>query len=258
MQTRRWQDGSSGDIDYGAIGAEYAKYRRPEPAIAAQILRALGDAETVLNVGAGAGSYEPTDREVTAVEPSETMRAQRPAHLTKAIDASAEHLPFPDQAFDAAMGTYTVHQWADLERGMAELRRVTRGPIVIMAADPDRLHDFWISHYCPEALDKERERFPTIDRIAELLGDRVDIETVPIPFACTDGFTEAYYGRPERFLEPAVTGVMSSWTMTDPAILERFRNHLHADLASGAWDRAHGHLRSQPWYEGSLRLIIRR
>ena len=258
MQTKRWHDGSAGDIDYGAIGSNYAQYRRPEPAIAAQILRALGDAQTVLNVGAGTGSYEPTDRQVTAVEPSATMRAQRPGHLPDAIDASAEALPFADQSFDAAMGTYTVHQWANLEQGISELRRVTRGPIVIMAADPDRLHDFWISDYCPEALDKERERFPGIARIASLLGDDIEIQPVPIPFNCTDGFTEAYYGRPERLLEPEVTGVMSSWTMLDPAILVRFREHLRADLANGAWDREYGHLRSQEWYEGSLRLIIRR
>lgn len=258
MHAKRWQDGSAGDIDYGVAGVQYGRYRRPEPAIAAQILRALGDARTVLNVGAGAGSYEPTDREVTAVEPSATMRDQRPAHLSEAIDASAEHLPFADQSFDASMGTYTVHQWSDLELGIAELRRVTRGPIVIMAADPDRLHDFWIAEYCREALDIECGRFPSIDRIGSLLGTSSEVEIVPIPLHCADGFTEAYYGRPELFLQPGVTGAMSSWTMLDPTILHRFREHLQADLTSGAWDKQYGHLRSQQWYEGSLRLIIRR
>lgn len=151
--TRTWTDGSAGDVDYGKAGQRYAEFRQPEPEIAAQILRALGDAKRVLNVGAGAGSYEPTDREVVAVEPSATMRAQRPAHLSEAIDAVAEDLPFTDNEFDAAMGTFTVHQWSDLERGVSEMKRVTHGPIVIMAADPERLHDFWIADYIPEALD---------------------------------------------------------------------------------------------------------
>lgn len=255
--TRRWQDGSAGDVDYGDIGRRYAEFRRPEPMIAAQILRALGNAQRVLNVGAGAGSYEPTDREVVAVEPSATMRAQRPAHLPPAIDAVAEHLPFPDASFDAAMGTYTVHQWTDLAQGIAEMTRVTRGTVVILAADPDRLHDFWISRYVPEALDRELSRFPRIDTLVELLGEGTRVEHVPIPLLCSDGFTEAYYGRPERFLEPGVTGAMSSWTLTDPAIVARGLARLANDLADGSWDRAFGHLRTQPTYDGSLRLIIR-
>src|SRR3954469_10539782 len=124
----RQSDGSAGDANYGAIGKRYSAYRRPEPAIAAFINEALGDAETVLNVGAGAGSYEPTDRSVTAVEPSATMRAQRPPELPAAIDAVAEELPVHDDAFDASLATFTVHQWTDLAVGLAELRRVTRGP----------------------------------------------------------------------------------------------------------------------------------
>ncbi len=123
--TDRTSDGSAGDADYGVIGLGYALYRRPEPAIAAIIHRALGDARTVLNVGAGAGSYEPRDRDVVAVEPSAAMRAQRPAHLAPAIDARAEHLPFADKSFDAAMASSTVHQWARLEDGLKEMRRVT-------------------------------------------------------------------------------------------------------------------------------------
>lgn len=257
MSTREWTDGSAGDVDYGRIGTRYAEYRRPEPAIAAQILRALGDARRVLNVGAGAGSYEPTDREVVAVEPSATMRTQRPAHLSAAIDAVAEDLPFTDNEFDAAMGTYTVHQWSDLVKGIGEMKRVTTGPIVIMAADPQRLHDFWVADYFTDALDVELTRFPEIKRIAELLGENTRVETVSIPLDCADGFTEAYYGRPERFLEPEVTGAMSSWTMIDPALVAQFRDDLARDLQDGTWDSRYGHLRTQPSYEGSLRLIIR-
>lgn len=257
MTTRVWADGSAGDVDYGSAGKRYAEYRRPEPMIAAQILRAIGDAKRVINIGAGAGSYEPTDREVIAVEPSATMRAQRPSHLSEAIDAVAENLPFDDGEFDAAMGTFTVHQWSDLEKGINEMKRVTNGPIVIMAADPLRLHDFWVAKYIPEALDRELSRFPRIDRLVELLGDNTRVETIPVPLNCADGFTEAYYGRPERFLEPEVTGAMSSWTLIDQSIVVRFREELARDLADGTWDREHGHLRSQPTYEGSMRLIVR-
>lgn len=254
---RTWTDGSAGDVDYGSAGVRYAEFRQPEPVIAAQILRSLGDAKRVLNVGAGAGSYEPTDREVVAVEPSATMRAQRPPHLSKAIDAVAENLPFADNEFNAAMATFTVHQWENLEQGISELKRVTCGPIVIMAADPDHLHDIWVAEYAPEPLNIEMKRFPRIERIVEFLSGSTRIEPVPIPMLCRDGFTEAYYGRPERFLEPAVTGAMSSWTLTDPEILSRFRTDLARDLGNGEWDRRFGHLRTQPQYDGALRLIIR-
>jgi SAM-dependent methyltransferase len=257
MSARHYADGSAGDANYGVIGVDYSVYRRPDPRIAAQIRRAFANARSVLNVGAGAGSYEPRDRDVTAVEPSATMRTQRLPDLPAAIDAVAESLPFPDQSFDAAMGTWTVHQWSDLAQGIAELKRVTRGPIVIMAADPDRLHDFWLSEYFPEVLDKELSRFPKIATIAALLGLDARIETVPIPLDCTDGFTEAYYGRPERLLEPGVQGAMSSWTLIDSTLVRQFESRLSADLVSGAWDARFGHLRTQPEYEGSLRLIIR-
>lgn len=257
MTNRAWNDGSAGDVDYGTIGKGYASYRRPEPMIAAQIVRALGDARRVANIGAGAGSYEPTDREVVAVEPSATMRSQRPPHLSKAIDAVAEDLPFADGEFDAAMGTFTVHQWSDLAKGIGEMKRVTNGPIVIMAADPLKLHDFWIAKYIPEALDRELSRFPRIDRLVDLLGAGTRVETIPVPLNCADGFTEAYYGRPERFLEPEVTGAMSSWTLIDPPIVARFRERLARDLSDGTWDQEFGHLRSQPTYEGSMRLIVR-
>ena len=261
-ETTAFNDGSAGDVDYGTAGLRYAEFRQPEPAIASQIWNALSanqrhpEKMRVLNVGAGAGSYEPRNCEVVPVEPSATMRAQRPGHLSVAIDATAENLPFENGAFDAAMATFTVHQWRDLEQGIAELKRVTRGNIVIMAADPERLHDFWISDYFPDPLDVELSRFPRIDRIVELLG-ATSVETVPIPLMCRDGFTEAYYGRPERFLEPAVTGAMSSWTLVDQNDVARFRERLGRDLADGTWDERYSHLRTQPNYAGSLRLIIR-
>jgi ubiquinone/menaquinone biosynthesis C-methylase UbiE len=141
----RRHDGSAGDADYGSIGRGYTSYRQPDPRIQAHIDRALGSARTVLNAGAGAGSYEPLDRAVTAVEPSASMRAQRPPHLCVAIDAIAEALPFASEQFDASMATFTVHQWADLERGLAEMRRVTRGPVILLTCDPARVQDFWLN-----------------------------------------------------------------------------------------------------------------
>jgi SAM-dependent methyltransferase len=140
----RHADGSAGDANYGVIGQGYTRYRQPDPHIASFIARGLGKARTVLNVGAGAGSYEPLDRQVTAVEPSESMRAQRPAHLPAAIDAVAERLPYGDDSFDASMATFTVHQWPDLQAGLAEMRRVTRGPVLILSCDPLALDRFWL------------------------------------------------------------------------------------------------------------------
>jgi hypothetical protein len=255
--TRR-EDGSAGDADYGAIGGGYGRYRRAEPRIAAQILAALGPAETVLNVGAGAGSYEPTDRHVTAVEPSAAMRAQRPASLPFAIDATAEALPFPDRHFDAAMATFSVHQWSKLEAGLAEMRRVTRGPVVILTCDPDALDRFWLHRYAPEVTAVEARRYPAIETIRQALGGSCDIRPVAIPLHCRDGFNEAYYGRPEMLLEPGARLACSGWSFVAPEVVERFAATLRGDLASGAWDRQYGHLRRQTEFEGPLRLVIGR
>lgn len=257
MSERRFDDGSAGDVNYGVIGIDYAVYRQPDPRIAAQIERALGDARTVLNVGAGAGSYEPRDRQVTAVEPSATMRAQRPPDLSPAINAVAEDLPFPDNSFDAVMASSTVHQWSDLAKGIAEMKRVSRGPVLVTVADPVKLLDFWLMDYFPEPILVEQSRFPPIERLVALLGPDTRVELIPIPLDCTDGFNEAYYGRPERLLEPGVQGAMSSWTLVDPALVRQFEQRLSADLASGAWDARYGHLRTQPEYDGSLRLLVR-
>lgn len=252
----RKSDGSAGDVDYGMIGRSYAHYRKPEPFIAAQIRRALGDATTVLNVGAGAGSYEPDDCIVTAVEPSASMRAQRPAHLAAAIDAVAEDLPFKDKSFDASMATVTIHQWSDLEAGLAEMRRVTRRSVVLLVCDPALMMDYWLSDYIPEVRETEARRFPAIDRITRALGGSVAIEPVPIPLNCADGFNEAYYGRPEMFLDPQARLACSSWSLVPQAAIDRFTQSLAEDLASGDWDRKYGHFRLQPYFDGPLRLIV--
>lgn len=249
---------STGDFDYDVHGDGYARQRRADPRIAAMVHAALGPARTVLNVGAGAGSYEPEDRHVIAIEPSPAMRAQRPAHLAPAIHGIAEKLPLDDRSVDAAMAMVTVHQWGDLEAGLAEVVRVTRGPIVVLTFDGDAMDRFWLMDYAPEVFVHERRRMPAIDRVCAGLGGNCDVNTVPIPLDCTDGFNEAYYGRPERFLEPAVRKSQSAWGFVTPAEEERIVARLAADLASGAWDAKHGHLRTQPWFEGAVRLIVRR
>jgi SAM-dependent methyltransferase len=249
-------DGSAGDVDYAPLASGYNAYRQPDPRIAAAILRALGDAETVLNVGAGAGSYEPIDRVVTAVEPSASMRAQRPTDRP-AIDATAESLPFDDASFDASMATFSVHQWSDVEAGLAEMRRVTRGPVVILSADPDRVELFWLNDYAPEVMHTEAGRYPNLALLAKALGG-AQVYDLAIPFDCTDGFNEAYYGRPEILLDAGARKANSAWSFAGPDVEPRFVEELGGDLDSGAWDRRYGHLRTQPEFDGALRLVVAR
>jgi len=258
MAHPRKPDGSAGDADYGTIGRGYTNHRQPDPRIAAHILEALGNSRTVLNVGAGAGSYEPTDRAVTAVEPSASMRAQRPAHLTEAIDATSEQLPFDANSFDAAMATFTVHQWPDLGAGLREMRRVTSGPIAILTCDPALVQRYWLNDYAPEVMATEASRFPELGRISGYLGGDVDVIPVPIPLDCTDGFSEAWYGRPEGLLDPGVRLANSAWSFVGRDVEQRFESDLRADLESGAWDERHGHLRTQPQFDGCLRLLVSR
>ena len=248
----------AGDFDYEAGGEGYALRRQTDPRIAALVHAALGDARSIVNVGAGAGSYEPPDRDVVAVEPSATMRAQRPSQLARAIDATAERLPFGDNSFDAAMATITVHQWADLDSGLREMRRVSRGPVVILTFDAEALLDFWLNEYVPEVVAVERRRFPAIEHVADVLGGDVTVTAVPIPIDCVDGFGEAYYARPEAFLDPGVRRSQSGWGLADPNAVERGVARLRDALASGEWDERHGHLRSRPEHIGAVRLVVAR
>jgi hypothetical protein len=248
----------AGDFDYEGAGGGYAGRRRTDPRIAAYVHAALGDARTVLNVGAGAGSYEPLDRYVAAVEPSASMRAQRPPELAPAIDATAERLPFDDQSFDAAMAMITIHQWADTLKGMAELRRVARGPIAILTFDRDALDRLWLDDYVPELVIAERRRYPTMAEIGAALGATTEVQEIPIPIDCVDGFTEAFYARPERILDPEVRRSQSAWGFVDPAEAERGLERLRADIESGAWDERYGALRSQLEFVGALRLVVNR
>jgi SAM-dependent methyltransferase len=243
-------------IDYERCAPSYRSMRHADPRIAEHIDAALGDSHTVLNVGAGSGSYEPEDRWVLAVEPSAGMRAQRPVHLAPAIDATAEALPLDDDAVDAAMAMITVHHWSDPARGLRELRRVARGPVLVLTFDIDLLASFWmITDYLPEALLDDRLRFPRIAQITETLGC-ARVHEIPIPNDCTDGFFEAQYARPEAYLDPRVREAQSVWPRLAEGVEERALTALSADLQSGSWDERHGALRHQPSYDGGLRLIV--
>jgi SAM-dependent methyltransferase len=242
-------------IDYDRWASAYPPQRRADPRIAARLDDALGDARTVLNVGAGTGSYEPGDRHVIAIEPSAGMRAQRPRHLAPAINGRAEALPLDDDSVDAAIAIITIHHWNDAEAGLKELRRVARGPVVVLTFDIDALESFWmITDYLPEALADDRERFPAIEAVTKILKP-ASVEPIPIPADCTDGFFEAHYARPEAYLDPAIRAAQSIWPRLPGGVEQRAIEALTSDLASGAWDTRHGDLREQPTYEGGLRLI---
>ena len=246
----------AGDFDYERGDIDYAAIRQPEPVFADAIRRALGDVKTLVNVGAGAGSYEPGDLEVTPVEPSASMRRQRPAHLSPAVDGVAEALPFDDKSFDAALATITIHQWRDLEQGLDELRRVTTGPVVIMTFDPSALRGFWLAEYAPEMVEHESGRMPPIDRVTAGLGGQVVVEGLAIPSGCVDGFMEAYFGRPEAFLDDRVRRAQSAWGFVDDDTELQLVARLQASLDDGSWDERFGHLRTAALYDGSLRLLI--
>jgi len=242
-------------VDYERYGRTYARHRRTDPCIAARIHAALGDAKTVLNVGAGTGSYEPRDRWVLAAEPSETMRAQRPDDAAPVIAARAEALPFDDDSVDGAMACVTIHHWDPPETGLAELRRVARGPVVIFTFELDHL-PAWQQELLREGVAKERPRFPAIDYIATVLGGRTRVERIPTPGDCMDGFFEAFWRRPEMLLDPDIRSAQSMWALLEPREEQRIVDRLAAALDSGDWDAAHGHLRAQENFDGALRLVI--
>ena len=246
--------GSGGEALYDTIGTGYASTRRPDPSIAARIHRALGDARRVVNVGAGAGSYEPTDRQVVAVEPSTVMLGQRPPGAAPVVQAVAEALPFPDATFDAAMALLTMHHWTDQPGGIKELRRVA-SRTVMLTFDTDVVP--WIvADYLPEIVGQDKFRFPPIDAVADWLD--ADIQVVPVPHDCTDGFTAAYWARPEVYLDPAARNGTSAMRTLDQALVEARMERLRADLESGAWDAKWGHLRDLPELDLGYRLLVTR
>jgi SAM-dependent methyltransferase len=237
---------------YDSIGTGYARLRRPDPRIAARVEEALGGARTVVNVGAGTGSYEPAGRRVVAVEPSTVMVRQRPRGSAPAVRAVAEALPFADGAFDAAMAVLTLHHWPDWRRGLAEMRRVARGPLAIFTWDPEH-EGFWLAEYFPEVWEIDRPRFPAYSALAEVLGP-LEVRPVPVPADCTDGFFGAYWRRPHAYLDPSVRGaisVLADVPATDPRLAR-----LAADLADGTWERRHGAVLALTELDLGYRLLV--
>ncbi|SCF35501.1 Methyltransferase domain-containing protein [Micromonospora purpureochromogenes] len=241
---------------YDTIGATYTVTRRTEPRIAARVWAALGDARTVLNVGAGTGSYEPADRDVIAVEPSALMRAQRPAGAVPCVAAAAESLPFEDQSFDAAMAFATIHHWQDPIAGLREMRRVARRVVVFThdTSDTGWLRRFWLTRdYLPEVADLLVDR-PSLTELASAIGARA--EPVLIPWDCVDGFFEAYWRRPEAYLNENVRRGVSVWTRVGPDAEQRAVRSLRDDLASGRWADRNRDLVDLDAAELGLRLLI--
>jgi SAM-dependent methyltransferase len=246
----------SGEQLYDAIGATYTVTRRTEPRIAARVWAALGDARTVLNVGAGTGSYEPPGRDVIAVEPSGLMRAQRPAGAAPCVAAVAESLPFADQSFDAAMAFSTVHHWPDPIAGLRELRRVARRVVVFTydGTDTGWRRRFWLTRdYLPEIAGLLAGR-PSLAELAGAIGGRV--EPVLIPWDCADGFFEAYWRRPEAYLDERVRRGVSVWAGVGPQAEQQAVRSLRADLASGRWAERNRDLVALDEAELGLRLLV--
>ena len=241
---------------YDDIGHGYARARVPDPRIAAHIVAALGDAHTVINVGAGTGSYEPRDRRVIALDPSPVMLAQRTHDAAPAVCGVAEALPFADGMFDAALATLTLHHWRDLAGGIAELRRVARRAVVFTFDTVFELDQWVVREYLPEMAGQQLFDFPVIEDLVAMLDATVEI--VPIPRDCIDGFTGAYWARPEAYLDPAIRAGMSSMQTLDQALVESRTARLAEDLASGAWDERNGHLRDLDELDLGYRLLVSR
>jgi SAM-dependent methyltransferase len=241
---------------YDEIGRTYARTRHADPRIAAQIVAALGDAESVLNVGAGSGNYEPTDRRVIALEPSMTMIRQRSTDAAPAVRGVAGHLPFVDGSFDAVMGTLTLHHWPDLGDGLAEVRRVGRRQVFLLFDGTERDGYWLIDDYFPSVMELASEKdAPTVAVVGEHLDVR-RVEPVLVPADCSDGFGCAYWNRPEAHLDADVLDGMSWTSWLAPAVLAEGVGRLRDDLESGRWDERHGHLRSMAEADYGYRLVI--
>lgn len=242
------------NAQYDTIGLNYAALRQPDSRIASPIHAALGGCRTVLNVGAGAGAYEPENRFITAVEPSAKMIAQRPSTSATVVQANAESLPFEDKTFDAAMAILTVHHWTDKAKGMSEMRRVTRGSIVILTYDP-AFRDLWLFDYFPELAALDENQMPPLDVFVEWLGP-VEVSSVLVPYDCTDGFLAAYWRRPSAYLDPRVRAAISSfWKIGDVTSgLDRLKH----DLDSGSWSERYGDVLELESRDCGYRLVVAR
>ncbi len=243
---------------YDTIGHGYSLTRREDSRLRERIHAALGDARTVLNVGAGTGSYEPRDRHVVAVEPSDVMAAQRSRLLAPAIRGSAGELPLRDGAVDAAMAILTLHHWDDdRERGVRELRRVARDAVVVLTYDPIVSGKMWlVADYLPEVATLDCRIFPAPESIASWLGGRVAIHPLPISRDCEDWMLGSFWAHPERVLDADARAATSGFARMPPDVVDRVVAGVERDLASGAWAARHGALRELEEYDVGLRLIV--
>jgi SAM-dependent methyltransferase len=243
---------------YDTIGRDYAATRREDPVLRERILSALGASRTVVNVGAGTGSYEPRDRYVVAIEPSDVMAAQRPAGLPPAIRASAAPLLLRDDSVDAAMAVLTVHHWDDqLEAGVRELRRVARGPVVILTVDAAVCSEMWLLRdYMPEAAALDQATFPPIDRLAGWLGGTVVVEEVLTSRDTPDWTLASFWAHPERILDDTARNATSGFARMEPAVVDRVVASVRRDLGDGTWDTRYGHLRDLEELDVGMRLVV--
>lgn len=243
---------------YDRIGRGYSRTRREDPHIAAVIRRALGDARSVVNVGAGTGSYEPDDRYVIAVEPSDVMAAQRPLTIPPALRANAADLPLRDDGVDAAMAVLTIHHWDDeLERGIREMRRVARDTVVILTYDPLVSGKMWLlADYLPEVAELDRRTFPAPRVLAGWLGGRTRVEVVPVRRDSPDWMLGSFWAHPERVLDESARNGTSGFARLDALVAERVIREVRRDLESGARDERNGHLRELDAFDAGLRLVV--
>lgn len=243
---------------YDHIGRNYAQTRREEPRFRKLILAALGDARSVVNVGAGTGSYEPTDRLVVPIEPSEVMAAQRSRALPPAVRAVAHRLPLRDGSVDAAMSILSLHHWDEhQERGVRELRRVATGPVVLFTCDAEVSGSMWLmADYLHEVAGLDRKIFPSMEELSEWLGGRTRVEVIPIPRDVSDWMLMSFWAHPERVLDAAARNATSGFARMPTAVVQRVVEAVRRDLDDGTWDARHGHLRSLDAYDAGLRLVV--
>ena len=244
---------------YDRIGHGYSATRREDPLLRGRIAAVLGDGRTVVNVGAGAGSYEPCDRHVIAIEPSDVMAAQRPADLAPALRSTAAPLPLRDGAVDAAMAILTIHHWDEhQESGVRELRRVARGPVVVVTYDAEVWVEMWLSReYLPEAAALDRAAFPPIAELVEWLGvDRLGGSVEVEPILTTDDTPDwnlaSFWAHPDRVLDERARSATSAFARLEPAVVAA----VERDLADGTWGHRHGSLRRLDEYDVGIRLIV--
>ena len=247
---------TAADMDYDKLGAGYRRTRVPDPRIGRLIEHSLGDAASVLNVGAGTGAYEPAGIAVVAVEPSGPLLAARPPGAAPAVQAYAESLPFADGSFDAAMALLTVHHWADMRAGLREMRRVACGRVVLFTWDPQFDDAPWLTQqYVLRIRERDRIGFPSLALLSEALG-RLRTSVVPIPHDCSDGFLGAFWRRPEAYLDERVRDGISGFARLNRQETTEAMDRLGRDLETGEWERRNGYLRRLEEIDLGYRLVV--